>query len=123
MKLGKLPTQQVASVTDTERGGIQGKGELGLALAPITPDLAKMYGLDANAEGVVIAQVDPTGPAAERGLRQGDIIVKANGEKVTDPRDVIDVVSAAKKAHKDSVLLLVRRNDGEIFIPVRLRGA
>lgn len=72
---------------------------------------------------MVIAQVDPTGPAAERGLRQGDIIVKANGEKVTDPRDVIDVVSAAKKAHKDSVLLLVRRNDGEIFIPVRLRGA
>lgn len=44
VKLGKLPTQQVASVTDTERGGIQGKGELGLALAPITPDLAKMYG-------------------------------------------------------------------------------
>ncbi|WP_404384591.1 DegQ family serine endoprotease [Caenispirillum salinarum] len=123
VELGRLPTQQVASAEGDGQGSIEGKGELGLALAPVTPELAEQLGLDADAEGAVIAQVDPTGPAAERGLRQGDVIVKANGSTVANPQDVINAVSAAKKAEKDSVLLLVRRDGGEIFVPVKLRSA
>lgn len=71
----------------------------------------------------MIAQVDPTGPAAAKGLRPGDVIVMANGAPVVKPQDVIDAVSAVKKADKDSVLLLVRRDGDEIFIPVTLRSA
>lgn len=120
--LGTLPGSQMASA-DEAPGSIEGKGELGLALAPVTPDMRQRLGLPDATQGAIVAQVDPTGPAAGKGLRQGDLIVRANGAPVSSPKDVIDAVSAAKQADKSTILLLIRRDNTDLFVPVTLRSA
>jgi serine protease Do len=59
------------------------RGQLGVAIQPITPDQAANLGLK-EPKGVVVASVAPQGAAARAGLRAGDIIVGFQGEKVTD---------------------------------------
>ena len=39
-----------------------------LNVAPLTPDLAKQLGLRPGTQGVVVAEVDPAGPALRRAL-------------------------------------------------------
>ena len=51
--------------------------ELGLSLRP-----------NDRGEGVVIEDVDGESDAAEKGLRQGDVIVEVNSRKVSKPSDI-----------------------------------
>ncbi len=79
--------------------------------------LAENLGLDRSVKGVVVTQVDPGGPAADAGLRRGDVILEVNRQAVKD-------VDAYRKAVKSvgkgkSVLFLVRRGDNTIFLAVK----
>lgn len=121
VELGKLPTQQQVAEAAPEQD-IEGKGELGLALAPLTDEVRQRLGLAEDLEGAVVARVDPTGPAAEKGLRQGDVITRVNGDDVTSPKAVVDAVSQAKDGDRKSVLLLIQRDDTSLFVPVPLRN-
>jgi Do/DeqQ family serine protease len=56
---------------------------LGLRLQPLTPQLAAAFGLK-DAGGALVADVEPGGPAAQAGLRRGDVILKFNGEPMND---------------------------------------
>ncbi|MGL4812552.1 MAG: Do family serine endopeptidase [Beijerinckiaceae bacterium] len=60
----------------------------GATLANLSPAVAEEVSLDADAEGVVVAQVDPNTTAAEIGLQKGDIVLAVNGQKIQSPRDV-----------------------------------
>lgn len=51
VELGKLPTQQVASTGKSGQDSIEGKGELGLALAPVTPEVRERLGLPGRRGG------------------------------------------------------------------------
>ena len=63
---------------------------LGVQIATLTPDMAKMNNEDPNSaiqlpetEGVLVVRVLPNTPAAAAGLRRGDVIVKISGRPVT----------------------------------------
>ncbi|MDR3500356.1 MAG: DegQ family serine endoprotease [Parvibaculum sp.] len=73
--------------------------------------------------GVVVQSVDPSSEAAEKGIQPGDIIVKISGKDVKTPSDVVDGVSAAKKADKSSVLLLLRTQDQQRFVALTVKKA
>lgn len=121
VELGTMPDEpQVASAAPR---GVEDKGGLGLALAPLDKQTRDQLGLDGSVEGALVMDVDPAGPAAERGVRQGDIITRVGSTKVASPKDVVDAVSAARKEDRKSVLLLVQREGQSIFVPVQLRTA
>jgi Do/DeqQ family serine protease len=106
---------------DDEGGGEQGEGggRLGVNVAPLTPELATRLRLPEDRQGLVVTGVDPTGPAAAAGLRQGDLIEQANREPV---RSTEDLRAAVEGAGERPVLLLVTRgNEGSTFITVRPR--
>jgi Do/DeqQ family serine protease len=96
------------------------KAALGVAVAPLTPDLASRAGLDRDAHGVVVQQVNPDGRAADAGIEPGDIILEVNREPV---QSVDDLRAAVKKAAEKPTLLLVRRQAGDeghdLFVTVR----
>ena len=96
--------------------------KLGLTLAAITPDLRTRYRLGADVTGgVVVTEVDPEGPAAEKNIRPGDVIVEVGQQKITSPQDVTAKVDALTKG-KNVVLLSVSRGGELSFVGVRITG-
>ncbi|MGH9945462.1 MAG: Do family serine endopeptidase, partial [Pyrinomonadaceae bacterium] len=56
-------------------GALRGEtGRLGLRVEPLTSETAGQLNLPTGTQGVVVSDVDPEGPAAEKGLRRGDVI-------------------------------------------------
>ncbi len=99
--------------------------------AEFTPDsdateLAKL-GLTLRAnrgdDGVVVAGVEPDSPAADEGLKRGDIILEVRGKAVSEPSDVASEIDAAKSDGKKSVLFRVKSDDGERFLALPTRAS
>lgn len=96
----------------------QAGGKLGISVEPLTPELAQQLGLKADTQGVVIDQVDPTGPALAAGMQRGDVISEANRQPV---RSAEDLRSAVAKSGDKPVLLLLDRRGDTIYLAVRPR--
>jgi len=118
LKLGALPDEQEARADDenfSERGPeLSG---LGIEVVPAT----EVRG--AGREGLLVTDLDPSGPAAQKGLRRGDVIVEAGGQPVSSRRDLAAALEAARKDGRRSVLLRVKSADGAKFLAVPVKGA
>ncbi len=90
-------------------------GKLGLSLQPVTPQVAKQLGLDAE-EGMVVTEVDPSGPAAEEGVSRGDVILEINKKPV---KSIADVQAAINASGERPVLLLISRRGQTIYLTVK----
>lgn len=89
---------------------------LGMSLATLTPELRERYEIDEKTKGVVITKVDEGSPAAERGLRPGEVIVEVNQEPVSSPQQVVDKVKEAKSQGRRGVLVMVDRQGEQRFV-------
>src|ERR1700741_4442913 len=79
-----IPSNMAKVVMDQLiKSGKVHRGQLGIAIQPMTPDLAANFGLS-EVRGVVVNAVTPNGPAARAGIRQADVILAINGTPVTD---------------------------------------
>lgn len=97
-------------------------GQLGLRLAPLTPDLRERLGIADDTAGVAVVGVAPGSVAAERGLRTGDVIRRVGQQAVTQPDQVASAVEEARKQGRTSLPVLVQRGDQSMFVPVPLAG-
>ena len=95
---------------------------LELSLASITPELGAQFGLDADAEGVVITKVSPGSDAARKDLRPGDLILEVNQEEISTPAGAEKRIKQAKSDGHKTVLLLVSRQGDERFESVRFKA-
>jgi serine protease Do len=90
-------------------------GKLGLGVQPLTPEIAQQLHLRGVTQGLVVASVDPNGPAAEAGIQQGDVILQANQQPV---RSIDDLRAAVNRSGSRPTLLLVNRRGSTVFVPV-----
>ena len=81
------------------------RGYLGIVIQPLTPDLAESFNIDQN-QGILVAQVSDNSPAAEAGLRQGDVIVGYRGEPVKDVGDFRNRVALTTPGSREELTLL-----------------
>jgi serine protease Do len=95
------------------------KVKLGITVQPLTRELAKRLEVEPG-EGIVVSDVDPDGPAARAGVREGDVIVEANRERVKSPNDLAKALSKLKDG--DMALLRVKRGGGAVFVAVPYGG-
>ena len=93
---------------------------LGLTLSNITPDLKEKFSLADDTKGVVVVDVVKDSPAAEKGLKAGDLIVEAAQEEIKSATQVAGKIDDAKRAGRKSILLLVERQGDLRFIALRL---
>jgi len=106
-----IPSNIVKTVVaELKESGKVDRGYLGVMLQPVTPDLAAALGLE-KAEGAVVADILPDGPAAESDLKKGDVILSFAGKSVADPRALARAVAAEKAG--DKVPMTVWRNGEE----------
>jgi serine protease Do len=93
---------------------------LGLSLAPLDDVLRRQLGLGATVRGAVVLSVDAASDAGQKGLKRGDVIVRAGDAAVTSAAEVQAAVEAAKRAKRPSVLLGVFRGGRTLFLPLKI---
>ena len=83
-----IPIDVAMNVADQLRhNGKVERGRIGVVIQEVNYDLAKSFGLEA-ANGALISQVTPGGPADKAGLQPGDIVQSVNGENVKASSDL-----------------------------------
>jgi len=88
------------------------RASLGVTVQTLTPEIARSLRLsDPNVRGVVIASVDPSSDAAAKQLQTGDIVLSIDQRMTRTPEEAAAAVEAARRAGRNSVLLLVRRGN------------
>jgi serine protease Do len=105
----KMKEKEVVAST-TERG------DLGLTVEQINPEIAENLGLN-HTRGVVITAVAPDSLGDEAGLQPGDIVREINRKPIGDLSDYRKTMESA--AQGKSVLFLVQREDNTIFLALR----
>lgn len=93
-------------------GSSQGAAPFGLTLAPVGTVAGK------GSRGVVVANVNPDGPAAEHGIRSGDLILDVSGKAVNTPAEVREAINEARSSHKQTVLMRIKSGDATHFVAV-----
>jgi Citrate transporter/PDZ domain len=119
--LGELAPTERSTATTEERPPERGEGDtgrLGLAVQPLTSNLASQLGIRGEAEGLVVMEVDPFGPAADAGIQRGDVIEQVNQQPA---RSVADLGATVERSGKNPLLLLVNHRGTTIFLTIRPR--
>lgn len=74
-------------IADLRSSGNVTRGYIGVRIQPLTDELAESLGLE-SAEGALVANVLPDGPAEKAGIETGDVIVSIDGKKVENARQL-----------------------------------
>lgn len=93
---------------------------MGLTVSELTDELREQLGIAAGDTGLVVADIDETSEAFDKGLRAGDLIVEAAQVRVTTIEEFEERVEAAKEAGRKSILVLVRRDGDPRFVALSL---
>jgi serine protease Do len=87
-------------------------------------DSARVLGMrlspDAHGGGVTIAGVGGDSEAGEKGLRPGDVILRAGDHATVTPADVSAAVAQARRDGRKDILLLVAHDGRRLFIPLKV---
>ncbi len=90
---------------------------LGLKVKTLHPAIAEQYGIR-DGGAVMVVGVDEGTPASRENLRKGDIILEVNRKRITSVEEMATIVKGAR--HGETVLLLIKRNSGYIFVSLRI---
>ncbi len=119
LTLGQLPNNLEAKADNDngdDRGATRGTDvpKLGLTVAPANSVAG------AGKEGVVVTEVDPKSAAADRGFKEGDVILEVAGKTVNSAGDVREAINAARSDSKNSVLMRVKSGGQSRFVALPL---
>ncbi|MCK8516670.1 DegQ family serine endoprotease [Methylonatrum kenyense] len=96
------------------------RGQLGVSIQDLTPQLARAFGLDRD-RGVVVTQVMPGSPAERAGLQTGDVIREVNGRSVQSSGELRNAIgllrsgdNAELRVYRDGRTLTVNAEIGAV---------
>jgi serine protease Do len=103
-------------------GAASGAHVLGMSLSPIDPESRQQFNIGAAVKGVVVQSVKGASDAGDKGLRKGDVIVRAGDREVASTGDITAAVGEWKKAGRTSIPLEVTRGGVSLFVPIKIEG-
>ena len=114
-----IPINRVKTIVAELRksGKIERNFWTGLQIQAVDRRIARYFGLD-KVQGVIVSDVKRSSPAERAGMREGDIIIEANGEKVNDEASLIAIVDEARTG--ETLKLKVIRDRHEMTVSLRL---
>jgi serine protease Do len=125
--VGELTDEvEQAALSQPDEGGEGGPAtegriaNLGLKVGPISDAARNQFKLEDSVKGVIVTDVDANGPAADKGLQKGDVIVEIDQKAVGSPQEIDKRVSEAKKNGYRVVTLLVYRGGDYQWVAVRI---
>ena len=101
-----IPVNMARKVMEdlVKRGKVT-RGWLGIGIQPLTPELAKSFGVSAD-EGILVNQIMPKSPAEAAGLKVGDLILSLDGKPIKDARQMQRLVAEAEIGKTIEVVVL-----------------
>lgn len=111
VKVEELTEQRVASQMQPS------EANLGMQVAPITPEIQNQLGIRDKA-GIVVINVAPGSPADDSGIQPGDILKEVNHKPIRSISDYNDAVGKTEKGKP--VLLLMKRGGQTFFVSIRV---
>jgi serine protease Do/serine protease DegQ len=101
-----IPVNMARKVMEdlVKRGKVT-RGWLGIGIQPLTPELAKSFGVSAD-EGILVNQVMPKSPAETAGIKVGDLILSLDGKPLKDTRQMQRLVAEAEIGKTIEVVVL-----------------
>jgi len=112
--IAKLNEEQLAASESTESLNKR----LGLGVQDLTPEIAAALGIT-DKQGVLITAVEPDSPAAEAGLRKGDLILEFNQRPVRDVKGFLNEIKGIKA--KATVSFFIKREGRTRFFGLKLK--
>jgi len=112
---GPVPASAEGDEVGPESGEI-----LGLTVSTLNDELRGQLGLDDDAEGLVVADIDVDSSAYQKGLRAGDLIEEAGQVRISSIKELEDRIEEAREAGQKSFLLLIRRQGDARFVALSL---
>jgi serine protease Do len=97
-------------VPELETKGTVTRGWLGVSVQPVTPDLARSFGLDKE-RGALVGDVVAQSPADKAGIKRGDVIVSYDGKKIDESITLPSLVAATPAGKTVSVEVM---RDGKL---------
>lgn len=116
-----IPVSTAKQVLDSiVRDGQVTRGWIGVEPQDLNPELAATFGLDpaaaAKAGGVIITGVLQNGPAAQAGIRPGDVITAVNGKPVRNVSQLLTAVAALKPGTPAPLTVLRKASQSEVAV-------
>ena len=113
--LGERASQNMNYQTPSQSEG----GDLGVSVKVLTPEDARALQLSGDVKGLLVVGVRGDGPAAEAGLRSGDVILSANLKPVTEVNELASIVRKEGR-ERGAVMLQINRRGETFFLTVTL---
>jgi predicted metalloprotease with PDZ domain len=110
-------TASLASAGPSSPSAMHGRGRLGFAALPISPELRQHLGAPAD-RGVLVDQVQPDSPAARAGVKVGDIVLDVDSAPATSANDILSALSDRKTG--DTVPIVVARGASRVPLTAKL---
>lgn len=102
------------------KSGKVARGWLGTAIQDVTPAMARSFGVS-EARGAVVGDVSPKSPAADAGLKRGDVILRLGDKRVDDSGHLRNLVAGMQPGTSTTVTIL--REGKERHLPVTIGEA
>lgn len=124
VRVGELPAERSARGTPPDQGAEpNARTQLGLAFAPLTPELRARLEVPENLTGAVVRGVRQGSPAEDAGLRPGDVVVGVGGQKVGSPAEAAKAIALALTGKEHAVALRVLRDGTTGYVGVTVGEA
>jgi Do/DeqQ family serine protease len=108
--LGEVPSGERTAARSPES-----RGELGMTLERLTPELARQLRIEGSMTGVVVSAVQPGSAAARAGVNRGDVIRKIDGRDVSTPAQVRDALGQSRNR---PAVVVVEREGRSLFLAI-----
>jgi serine protease Do len=96
----------------------QNRNLLGMYLAPLNQEVKRKLDIDGDISGVLVSKLEPKGIAAKYGVKRGDVINSVNQQNVANIDELFAAIELAKKMKRKSVMLLIYRSGGIVFLTI-----
>ena len=116
-----MPEERQAADASQDTAGQPG---IGVALAPLSPELRGELELPGSIKGAVVVQVRPGSPAAQAGVQEGDVVVGVGAKPVGSPADAAAAIQGDTEGGRAVALRIVREGQARfIAVPQEKAGA
>jgi serine protease Do len=102
---------------DVFRFGFEHRKFIGVSVQELNPELSEFFGIE-KGTGILISSIDKDGPAEKAGLKVGDVIISAGGERVERSQDLVNLIQDKEKGDKITIEYIRNKKKRKVEVDV-----